>query len=299
MIATYTAQIVATIRIAFADRTNFLLQMAGMAANNGFFFVLWILFFAGFRCAGGWQFADVCLLLGVIMTIVGVAGVFFGGYRDMATAILRGEADALLTQPKAVLPRLLARESFAHACGDLVTGMAMLATLAGLDAASVPLAILGVVLGLTVYISASVAFASLVFWIAGARSFARDLTDFLLLFSSYQARSIRERPSSSPSPYSQPVLSCLRQRNSCASRRPRISVSRQPQQLVMRALRCWYSTWGSDDTNAAERRRRALEFRAPSSASPRASRARGYNLRLCAAPGGAALRRDPLPPSPR
>jgi len=185
MLATYTAQIVATIRIAFADRTNFLLQMAGMAANNGFFFVLWILFFAGFRSVGGWQFADVCLLLGVIMTIVGVAGVFFGGYRDMATAILRGEADALLTQPKAVLPRLLARESFAHACGDLVTGMAMLATLAGLDAASVPLAILGVVLGLTVYISASVAFASLAFWIAGARSFARDLTDFLLLFSSY------------------------------------------------------------------------------------------------------------------
>jgi ABC-2 type transport system permease protein len=36
-----------------------------------------------------------------------------------------------------------------------------------------------------VYLSASVAFASLAFWIAGARSFARDLTDFLLLFSSY------------------------------------------------------------------------------------------------------------------
>jgi ABC-2 type transport system permease protein len=185
MLTTYAAQTIAAIRMAFSDRTNFLLQMAGMAVNNGFFFLLWILFFAGFRSVGGWRLADVSLLLGTIMTVVGVAGVFFGGYRDMAAAIIRGEADALLTQPKPVLARLLAGESFAHAWGDVVTGVALLATLAGLDAARLPLAILGVALGLTVYLSASVTFASLAFWISGARSFARELTDFMLLFSSY------------------------------------------------------------------------------------------------------------------
>jgi ABC-2 type transport system permease protein len=184
MLIPYAAQIIAAIRISFADRTNFVLQMAGMAVNNGFFFLLWILFFVGFRSVGGWQFADVCLLLGIIMTVVGAAGVFFGGYRDLAAAILRGEADAL-KQPKAVLPRLLARESLAHAWGDLVTGSAMLATLSGLEATRFPLAMLGVALGLTVYVSAAVMFASLAFWMAGARSLARDLTDFLLLFSSY------------------------------------------------------------------------------------------------------------------
>jgi ABC-2 type transport system permease protein len=185
MLATYAAQTVAAIRMAFADRANFFLQMAGMAVNNGFFFLLWILFFAGFRSVGGWQFADVSLLLGLTMTVVGIAGAFFGGYRDMAAAILRGEADALLTQPKPVLARLLARESFAHAWGDIVTGVALLATLSGLDAARLPLAVLGVALGLTVYVSAGVTFASLAFWVSGARSFARDLTDFMLLMSSY------------------------------------------------------------------------------------------------------------------
>ena len=35
------------------------------------------------------------------------------------------------------------------------------------------------------YLSAAVTFASLAFWVAGARSFARDLTDFLILLSSY------------------------------------------------------------------------------------------------------------------
>jgi ABC-2 type transport system permease protein len=185
MLTTYAAQTIAAIRMAFADRTNFFLQMTGMALNNVFFFLLWILFFAGFRSVGGWKLADVSLLLGLIMTVVGVAGVFFGGYRDMAAAIARGEADALLTQPKPVLARLLARESFAHAWGDIVTGVTLLATLAGLDAARVPVAILGVVFGLAVYVSASVTFASLAFWISGARTFARDLTDFMLLFASY------------------------------------------------------------------------------------------------------------------
>jgi ABC-2 type transport system permease protein len=44
---------------------------------------------------------------------------------------------------------------------------------------------LGIALGLAVYLSASITFASLAFWISGARSFARDLTDFMLLFSTY------------------------------------------------------------------------------------------------------------------
>jgi ABC-2 type transport system permease protein len=185
MAMTYAAQIIAAIRMSFADRANFFLQMAGMAVNNGFFFLLWILFFAGFRSVGGWQLADVSLLLGIVMVVVGVAGIFFGGYRDMAAAILRGEADALLTQPKPVLTRLLARESFAHAWGDAVTGVALLATLAGLEPARVLLATLGVALGLSVYVSASITFASLAFWFSGARSFARELTDFMLLLSSY------------------------------------------------------------------------------------------------------------------
>ena len=122
----------------------------------------------------------------------------------MAAAILRGDPDALLTQPKAVLPRLLAGESLAHGWGA-VTGSATLATLAGLDAARLPLTMLAVALGVAVCVSAAVTFASLAFWIAGARSFARDLTEFLLLFSTFPARSIRARPGSSPSPCFRPA----------------------------------------------------------------------------------------------
>ena len=140
------------------------------------------------------------------MIVVGVAGVFFGGYRDMAAAILRGELDALLTQPKTVLPRLLARESMAHAWGDLVTGTAILATLAGLDAARLPLTMLAVALGAAVYVSAAVDVREPRLLVR-RRAQLRARPDGLpaAVLQPFRARSIRARPSSSPSPCFRPA----------------------------------------------------------------------------------------------
>jgi ABC-2 type transport system permease protein len=147
--------------------------------------VLWFMFFAGFHSVGGWVLADMALLVGLIMTIIGVAGIAFGGYRDLAATILSGELDALLTQPRPVLARLLARDSLPSAWGDLATGLAILAAFAGLSWRDLPWLAVGWTAGLVVYLSAAVGFASLAFWIAGARSLARDLTDFMILVSSY------------------------------------------------------------------------------------------------------------------
>lgn len=181
----YAAQTAAAIRCSLADRANFALQIGGMAVNNVFFLSLWWLFFAGFRSVGGWTLPDMALLMGLTSSVVGLCGVFFGGYRDMAATILNGELDALLTQPKGLIGRLLARESIASGWGDLATGIVVISFFARLSwsqAALVPLAMAG---GVTVYVAASLCFATLAFWAAGARSFARDLTDFTLLFSSY------------------------------------------------------------------------------------------------------------------
>jgi ABC-2 type transport system permease protein len=185
LLATYAANMAIAIRTSLMDRTNFILNSLGMVVNDIFFLILWYMFFAGFRQVGGWGLHDVARLLGLIMMVVAISGVFFGGYRDMAATILRGEIDALLTQPKAILPRLLARESIATAWGDLVMGIWMLVTFAELSWRDIPGVLLGLVCGTTIYVASAVAYASLAFWFAGARSFARDLTDFMLLFSSY------------------------------------------------------------------------------------------------------------------
>lgn len=184
-LSTYAANVVVAIRTSLMDRTNFVLNSLGMVVNDVFFLALWYMFFAGFRQVGGWGLHDVALLLGLIMVVVGVAGVFFGGYRDMAATILRGEIDALLTQPRSVLARLLVRESIATAWGGLAMGIWMVFTFAALPWRDLPLVVLGLVCGTTVYVASAVVYASLAFRFAGARSFARDLTDFMLLFSSY------------------------------------------------------------------------------------------------------------------
>jgi ABC-2 type transport system permease protein len=187
IVTTFAAQSLAAVRASFSDRANFLLQMAGMAVNNGFWLVLWFLFFAGFRAVGGWGLGDVARMLGVIYTLFGTATVFFGGYRDLAGAILRGDLDALLTQPKPVLPRLLARESIPSAWGDLTTGIAILVFSARLDPAAWALTLAAIAIGLTAWLATTVIFASLAFWFAGARSLSRDLMDFTLMVSTYPA----------------------------------------------------------------------------------------------------------------
>jgi ABC-2 type transport system permease protein len=185
LISNYLHQAVAAVRTATADRTNFALQAGGMVLNNGFFLLMWFLFFKGFHRVGGWGGTDVALLLGVIMVIVGISGTLFGGYRDMAATILSGELDALLTQPKSVLGRLLSREAIPSAFGDFLTALVILIGFSGLSWSQAPLLALMTAVGLTIYLAATVMFGSLAFWVRGARSLARDLADFLIMVSSY------------------------------------------------------------------------------------------------------------------
>ena len=181
----YVAEMTAAIRVSLADRTNFGLLFGGMVLNNGFVLLMWFMFFAGFRSVRGWRLEDMALQIGLIAVTFGTAGVFAGGYRDMAAMILRGDLDAWLTQPRAVLPRLLAQESAAPAWGDILVGVVLLAFAASLRWGDVPALLFAMSSSFIVFLATGVLFASLAFWVSGARSFARDLVEFLLTFGTW------------------------------------------------------------------------------------------------------------------
>ena len=61
----------------------------------------------------------------------------------------------------------------------------MLTFSARLDLAGIAGAVAAVAIGASVWLSATVIFGSLAFWIADARSLARDLMDFTLMISMY------------------------------------------------------------------------------------------------------------------
>ena len=66
MISTFRAtmqQSGASVRSALADRSAFWLQAGGMVVNNGFWLVMWFLFFSSFRQVGGWGITDVARLI--------------------------------------------------------------------------------------------------------------------------------------------------------------------------------------------------------------------------------------------
>ena len=181
----YAAQARAAIRSSAANRAGFLLQAGAMVTNNIFILAMWFLFFAGFKSVGGWRMADMALLNALLALIIGGAGILAGGYRDMAKQILAGIPDALLTQPKPVLPRLLANDSSVTGWGDIVTGSLLLFTVANVGWSNAGWVAFALVCGFIVYVSTATMFACIAFWAGGARSFSRDLTDFLITFSFY------------------------------------------------------------------------------------------------------------------
>ena len=181
----YVAETTAAIRVSLADRTNFSLLFGGMVLNNGFVLLMWFMFFASFRSVRGWQLADMALQIGLIATTFGVAGVFAGGYRDMAATILRGDLDAWLIQPRPVLPRLLAQDSAAPGWGDILVGVALVIFATSLQWRDVPTLLFVMTGSLIVYLASAIVFASLAFWARGARSFARDMMEFVLLFGTW------------------------------------------------------------------------------------------------------------------
>jgi viologen exporter family transport system permease protein len=175
----------ASLRATLAQRGAFWLQVTFMIVNNLTFFAMWWILFARFRELGGWKLADVMTVYGVVASGYGSAVVFGGGARRLARAIVDGELDSRLTQPKPVLLHAVASTSVASGWGDMATGAGMLWLAGRLDLANLPFLALAIPVSAVSFVAAAVLFQSLAFWLGDVEQLARQLWDFTLNFALY------------------------------------------------------------------------------------------------------------------
>jgi ABC-2 type transport system permease protein len=168
-----------------ALRAAFWMQVVLMLVNDLVFFCVWWIFFARIPQVRGWTLMDMYAGYGFVAFAFGLFAVLAGGTRDLAARIVQGDLDALLTQPRALLPRVALARSNASAWGDLAFGGLLLALSghAGLERLAA-VALLAVCSAL-VLAGSAVLVNSLAFWLGEMDGLPRQLVEFVLVFSLY------------------------------------------------------------------------------------------------------------------
>jgi ABC-2 type transport system permease protein len=146
---------------------------------------MWWILFARFHEIGGWRLGDLMTLYGVVAPGYGFSVVFGGGARRLARAIVDGELDPRLTQPKPVLLHAVASSSIASGWGDVATGVGMLYLADRLDLANAPLLVLAIALSALSFVAVTVTFQCLAFWMGDVEQLARQLWELTLNFALY------------------------------------------------------------------------------------------------------------------
>ncbi len=179
------ALLATNVRASVALRGAFWARAVLMALNNGIMLVLWLLFFLKYGDVNGWRARDTVAIYAVTASAFGLAVVLGHGVSDLARRIHEGGLDAFLTQPKDVLLQCVASRSEASGWGDLGSGVVLFAFAGYLSPATLPICIVTAVSGAAIFLSWSVLFHSLAFWLGDTTSVSRQAWHFVILFSLY------------------------------------------------------------------------------------------------------------------
>ena len=170
---------------AFALRSTFLLQAILMLLNNLAFFAVWWVFFQRFSDINGWQFADMQALFGITAFAFGLTILLAGGVLKLAITINEGILDAYLVQPQNPLMHCCLSESRASGCGDMIAGVILLAFSGHATVSNMLPIIVLIITAACTLLAFMIAIQCLAFWLGNMDSFARQISEFILTFSSY------------------------------------------------------------------------------------------------------------------
>ena len=164
----------------------FAIQVITMAANDAMFLAFWAILYdvidAPIR---GYTFTDVLFLWSVAAAGFGLGSIVCGNAAHLSRIIYQGDLDVYLTQPKPVLPNLLASRMSVASWGDLLYGLGLFALTQSLAPAAVALYLLFVLLTAGVMVAVRVLYHCLTFLLGNAEDLAGVGSEQIITFSLY------------------------------------------------------------------------------------------------------------------
>jgi ABC-2 type transport system permease protein len=166
-------------------RAAFISQVAAMFLNDGVWVVFWILFFTRFPVLRGWSLDDVVTLWAVTAAGFGLAHAIYGNALLLAGVIARGQLDAWMLYPRALLPHMLLGRMTATAWGDALFGYVVYLALVRPDLVHFVLFVALTLSVALVFVGFSVFAGSLSFFLGDASSLADQWRAAMITFSTY------------------------------------------------------------------------------------------------------------------
>jgi len=166
---------------------SFAARIFSMLINDCMWLAFWIFYFDRFPVVKGWGRQDVIWLWSLLATGYGFGVVFFGNAHNLARLISRGELDVYLTQPKNVLLHALISRSVASGWGDIAFGLLVFGLLGEPTPVRCVLFAYGALLSAVFHTCFVILSQSLAFFIGNSETFANQMSQTLVHFSTYPA----------------------------------------------------------------------------------------------------------------
>lgn len=166
-------------------RGAFASQVVAMFINDGVWVAFWALFFTRFPVIRGWSVNDVITIWAITAAGFGIAYAVFGNGLGLADLITRGQLDAWMLYPRALLPHLLLGRMHATAWGDMLFGYAVYIGFVRPDLVHL-LMFTGLTLSVAMlFVGFAVLSGSLSFYLGNASSVSQQWQFALITFSTY------------------------------------------------------------------------------------------------------------------
>lgn len=168
-------------------RGAFLSQVVSMILNDIIWVAFWCMFFSRFPVLRGWTLSDFLTLWALSATGWGLSAAVFGNGLQLSALIARGQLDAWMLYPRALLPHLLLGKMSASAIGDIIFGYTVYLTMVRPDLFHFLLFVALSFSVAMVFIGFDIAAGSLSFYLGNAEGLAEQLRFATITFSTYPA----------------------------------------------------------------------------------------------------------------